>query len=683
MNPQRMGAAAAVAFQAWLLLACGDLGIAPALCLIAAVASLARPFTQPVTRSTWVLLATLLLLSAVALNYMGLGLVSGLRQTWDEWIYPLAPFLLALQTLECLAPASQPLSWRFSGQNWALLAVVYAGSTLPGQIGFALNIAITAAALATCAAVLPQRVRWSAGVATRWCWSAAVLASAGLAAGQASQLFAQWPKFEKWLMTQMLVRANPLRGSRAYVRSGTLSSISQEQQVDPDAVALRVICDQQPGYLRGAAFDTFQHSRWWIASQRSLRSFERVGALRQLDPADSPPDLPAGEAREWFASLAAAGTGPWLQLEIQNDFRRGEVYFTPLQSAYFGQSGAREARVNEWGVVEYGFSTRMPYAAVIGRRTDYAPLESNELTRLQSAPFTHAAVLDQTLARLEGPERTFEQKIARVEGYFRKNHAYSLAGFSTPAGVDPLTHFLTARPAAHCEFFATAAALLLRRHGVPTRYVTGYVVTEQGGESDQWFARNRHAHAWVEAFDVRLNRWVVVEATPGMDAPRMLSPVRAQTDEQAAAQAVDQAGPGSAGWGLRWLAAVSPRIFAWLPWLLALLALGGAAWSRYQARQRQPRTPAEARRLGLQALREQLDRRVRRSGLIREAGETLHQFAQRLEAAAAQGDPLWAAAEWYRLYSAVIYGELALESLPPPPNSVKPDHWVVLPKGEK
>lgn len=65
-----------------------------------------------------------------------------------------------------------------------------------------------------------------------------------------------------------------------------------------------------------------------------------------------------------------------------------------------------------------------------------------------------------------------------------------------------LQQFLEERPPAHCEFFATAMALMLRVVGIPSRYVVGFPV---GGR--QWNPqlgcfelRAAHAHAWVEAY---------------------------------------------------------------------------------------------------------------------------------------------------------------------------------------
>jgi hypothetical protein len=101
------------------------------------------------------------------------------------------------------------------------------------------------------------------------------------------------------------------------------------------------------------------------------------------------------------------------------------------------------------------------------------------------------------------------------------------------AGTDrnsPITEFLVVDRKGHCEYFAGAAAMLMRRMGVPCRYTVGYALHEKGSGEQEWILRGQHAHAWVEAYvggtwinerngdvDVwrcRGGEWVNVDLTP-------------------------------------------------------------------------------------------------------------------------------------------------------------------------
>lgn len=106
-------------------------------------------------------------------------------------------------------------------------------------------------------------------------------------------------------------------------------------------------------------------------------------------------------------------------------------------------------------------------------------------------------------------------KIDAVCDYLMNNHAYSTE--VQLGGGDPLSDFLLNKRSAHCQFFASAAVILLRSAGVPARYVTGYYAHERSGD-DSIVVRLRDAHAWAEAW-VDGAGWITVDATPGDGRP--------------------------------------------------------------------------------------------------------------------------------------------------------------------
>src|SRR5262249_33002273 len=82
----------------------------------------------------------------------------------------------------------------------------------------------------------------------------------------------------------------------------------------------------------------------------------------------------------------------------------------------------------------------------------------------------------------------------------------------------PALGFLFDTPEGHCEYFATAAALLLRAIGVPTRYVNGYLGGEWNDVGHYVAVRDNRAHSWVEAYLPGAG-WVRVDAPPPLAAP--------------------------------------------------------------------------------------------------------------------------------------------------------------------
>ncbi|MCP4691579.1 MAG: transglutaminase domain-containing protein [Desulfobacterales bacterium] len=109
--------------------------------------------------------------------------------------------------------------------------------------------------------------------------------------------------------------------------------------------------------------------------------------------------------------------------------------------------------------------------------------------------------------------------LAAVEAFFQK-FQYSLHLEGGSAGGTPLSNFLLESRAGHCEYFASAATLLLRMAGIPARYATGYSVHEFSELENMYIVRARHAHAWTlvylngawRDFDATTSSWMDVEA---------------------------------------------------------------------------------------------------------------------------------------------------------------------------
>jgi len=136
-------------------------------------------------------------------------------------------------------------------------------------------------------------------------------------------------------------------------------------------------------------------------------------------------------------------------------------------------------------------------------------------------------VLSRISAQLDLTDKSETGVLKTVRQYFKKNFTYSLN--LTASGRAPLKDFLLHTRSGHCEYFATAATLLLRQAGIPSRYAVGYLVHEYSRLEKSFVARGRDAHAWTL---VHVHgKWVVVDTTPDVwvqrDAGRasLLEPV--------------------------------------------------------------------------------------------------------------------------------------------------------------
>ena len=171
--------------------------------------------------------------------------------------------------------------------------------------------------------------------------------------------------------------------------------------------------------------------------------------------------------------------------------------------------------------------------------------------------------------------------------HLQAHYRYTLApgAFRTD---DPLAEFLFEKKEAYCEYFASAAVVLLRLQGVPARFVKGLSVgpqTDVGGGLH--VVRESDAHAWVEAW-VPGEGWVEADPTPPGQFERARGHAgvldrlwhRARAALASAWNRLQARGPVAfLGWLARELASAAGRALREpLAWTAALLlALGPAA----------------------------------------------------------------------------------------------------------
>jgi len=108
--------------------------------------------------------------------------------------------------------------------------------------------------------------------------------------------------------------------------------------------------------------------------------------------------------------------------------------------------------------------------------------------------------------------RTPFDKSIMMESYLRSRFSYTLNLTGKP-GDDPLPHFLFETRAGHCEYFASAMAVMLRTLGIPSREVNGFLPGEYNDLAGDYIVRASDAHSWVEVYFPG-NGWVTFDPTP-------------------------------------------------------------------------------------------------------------------------------------------------------------------------
>jgi protein-glutamine gamma-glutamyltransferase len=176
-------------------------------------------------------------------------------------------------------------------------------------------------------------------------------------------------------------------------------------------------------------------------------------------------------------------------------------------------------RTNTLGVLQVQGPGLVSYDAHFSRKSalDGPPTEEDTRVPPREAPVITQIANQLGLPNLgiQHPRRTVEA----VEKYFADNFSYTTylepppprrSRRSDRTNRTEVARFLLETRKGHCEYFASATVLLLRRAGIPARYAVGYSVQE--GSAGKYVVRDRHAHSWCLAY---LNGgWVDVDTTP-------------------------------------------------------------------------------------------------------------------------------------------------------------------------
>ncbi len=391
---------------------------------------------------------------------------------------------------------------------------------------------------------------------------------------------------------------------------GALTSLLQS-----DEMVLRVY-GRGVDRVRGAAYDRYDRGRW-RSSRGPAHSILRVG-IGPLPQPDAVMVERVGGVRGWVMIPLGASA---LSTE------EGAVRVDPLGVV---RSIPGDPAVRVWfrpGVR----STMVP-----------APPGADDL----AVPAAIRPRLVQIAERFSAGATTPFDKIERIADVLRTRYRYSLQFDRTPR-TDPVIDFLDRHPQGHCEFFASALALLGRASGVPTRVVGGYRVAERNPIGDYFVVREKNAHAWVEAWDGSRG-WVTIDATPAAEVPQNLG------HESRWWAALGDGLAVMAGQSKDWFErrTTEQRLGAAL-----VLLVGWLAWRTWRARGEAAETKTAQTQEGPLPCWEALAAALAARGVGRAAEETLERYAARVSASDVLAPGLREeSAAAIRAYAAVRYG---------------------------
>ncbi|MFM9966289.1 MAG: transglutaminase domain-containing protein [Planctomycetaceae bacterium] len=491
-------------------------------------------------------------------------------------------------------------------------------------------------------------------------------------------LLSRWSELEQLLNRAAGPRALADRRNLYVGFSGQapLGSVQLLRSALSDEIALRVVSDQAPGYLRGAVFDRYTPTGWdlqgdWlptIHTRKPMPSGDQLVHVSQASSTQQPqfllrPKLDSDMRPVAIWRTTSVDRFSFLPLETSRLETSSELLYFDRHSVVSTDNlppgGSFVAWVPEKSESNSSEPIVQPIDWVTGQSLELPQPEAiNANARLRKLPDRVDPRVTELAARLFADCRTPLEKIAAVKQLFA-TYQYGL-NIQVPPGHDPVSYFLLEKPAAHCEFFASGTAVLLRMGDIPCRYVTGYAGAEYNPIGKYWVVRQREAHAWVEAH-LPGQGWVVVDATPEDAIPGTVESFGLWQlwDELNLRGQMIRMALANENWAGK-LFAVKLFLMALVTTIPGLILTGGVLFLIVRqvrfGRRAVVVLRSEPALIELRRLLEELDRRLTRLDLERAAHETLHQFSERLHLAAVRSPNLREAAVWYQHYAAARYG---------------------------
>jgi hypothetical protein len=327
-----------------------------------------------------------------------------------------------------------------------------------------------------------------------------------------------------------------------------------------DTVVMRVELDSsrgnrdaQPLHWRGIAFDRYSHGGWSVTADAPFTN----------DTVDYPS---AGSERHTLAWMNAR---PTLPDRIEEVATRQDVWLEPLDSdVMFGASNPRvfegsqtvrrpqqkpmhneELRLTHSQTVHYTVWSQIdaPPTAELRAAANALPpaLQRSYRVYLQIPP----EITQRTralAASITANLTTNFDKAQAIVNWLDANTSYTLE-LKEPGRQEPIDFFLFDRKQGHCEYYASAFAILARLNGIPTRQVNGFY----GGEWNEYqgyvAVRAGDAHSWDEVYFPGKG-WVTFDPTP----PDRHDPL----------------GRGGSGWRARMSRFMDTVRFQWTKWVI-------------------------------------------------------------------------------------------------------------------
>ena len=257
-----------------------------------------------------------------------------------------------------------------------------------------------------------------------------------------------------------------------------------------------------PLRLREATFNRYRNGHWMREGMVSVRLPESADGRAEI-------------AEKYTTAVPTPRPRPKRKMEVETSSFTPGFLFVPYGTSAIFSAGTPLSIASDATIAYSGPPADRRYSAEYTLQADGAGPGRTSVP-LHDVPPEVASLA----RRIVGGAATPEEKASRLLAYLRRGFTYRI---DVPDAVgDPVVDFLTRTRAGHCEYFASALALMMRAAGIPARLATGSLGGEVGPLTAEVLVRGDNLHAWVEA-SLDGESFRVFDPTPPEGQPRIVS----------------------------------------------------------------------------------------------------------------------------------------------------------------
>lgn len=329
-------------------------------------------------------------------------------------------------------------------------------------------------------------------------------------------LFFFFPRFSAGYLGRTSLRPTLMSGFSDDVELGQIGEIKKDS-----TVVMRVKTGKPIAYpqlrWRGIGLAWFDGKRWYTPEREAVQIPASFNGWINLTDRPPEPD-PTATVLRYTVLLQPVATdtifAPMNVISLRGNLSGdGSNQEVGARRSYVIRdvTGSLYNPFHNFGSIRYeGFSV-LPARNVARLRTanrDYPPEIRDTYLQLPQIDARIPQLAKEITARAPTPY----DKTAALETYLRSHYAYTLNLAGKP-GEDALAHFLFETRAGHCEYFASAMAIMVRSLGIPSREVNGFLPGEYNDLGGDYIVRASDAHSWVEVYFPGTG-WLTFDPTP-------------------------------------------------------------------------------------------------------------------------------------------------------------------------